>query len=183
MILLSEVRAELNLTTAASGDDVLIAKAMDVALMYVAAQTTLSVAASGGSFEEWFDGNIWEFTLQLRANDISITSVTGYDQDGVTQVVASTTYAQLGQRTWRFIEKDAELIRYKVVYNSNYGMRALNQIIAEVAIWEYLKMPNKTGSLNKTSSVIDQVNVSYKTDTDFYNEVNRRLNAVSLIGC
>jgi hypothetical protein len=183
MVLLSEVRAELNLTPAASGDDALIAKAMDVGLMYVAAQTTLSVATSGGSFEEWFNGNIWEFTLLLRANDINITSITGYDQDGVSEVVPSTTYAQLGQRTWRFIERDAELIRYKVIYTSNYGMRAINQIIAEIAIWEYLKMPNKTGSLNKTSSVIDQTNVSYKTDSDFYNEVNRRLNTVCMIGC
>lgn len=181
MVLLSEVKAELNLTTAMSGDDVLITAAMDIALQYVAAETTLSQAASGASFEEWFDGGIDEFTLLLKANDITIDSVTAYDGDGVATSV--TAYMKLGARTWVLTGYEPEAVRYRVIYSSNYGMRAINQIIAEVAIWEYLKMPNKTGSINKTSSVIADKNISYKTDEDFYNEVRRRLDKLVLQPC
>lgn len=182
MVLLSQVRALLNLAPAASGDDALISEAMQVALAYVAAETNLSVASSGDNFEEWFNGDLWEFTLKVRANDIAVSSVTAYDGDGVASTIATTDYAKLGPRTWRFLYKSNEMVRVKVIYSSNYGMRAINSIIADVAIWEFSKMPNKTGKFDKTASVVGQNNISYKTDADFYAEINRRIDKIVLNG-
>ncbi len=175
MVLLSEVKALLNYSPAASGDDALIQENINIGLAYIAAVTTLSVASSGSDFEEYFDYNSDEFSLSVKSNDIDIVSITAYAEDGSSSSVDVSTLKRHGPRTWEFYTPIFNVESFKVVYNAASTMKALNRLIAEIAVWEFLKMPNKSGALTKTSAVANELNISYRTEKEFYDNIDRQI--------
>lgn len=182
MIYLSDVKKVLNYGPTASSDDALIEDMINVGIAYIAAQSNLSMATSGGDFQEWFDypGDDLVY-LSLRASDIVINSITGYDIDGNASTIPAANYFKQGSRTWQIVPDEHDIVKLKVIYSSVYGQRAMDNLVKQIAVWEYLKGPNKTGSFNHISQGVNEININFKTEKDFYSDIENRLIRIAVL--
>lgn len=178
MISVADIQAGMTTGPASTGDNAIIQNKINQAIAYITAGTGISASASGDSFLEtpWLnrDGDFW---ISLRVDDATIGSIIGCDSDGTETTLTTADYLQYGPRQWRVT---GTYTRVKVTYTSNFGSRMVNEIIKDIAMYEYLKEPKKTGALNKTSEGAGQVTISYIQPVDFYQEIDRRIDRLFL---
>jgi hypothetical protein len=143
-------------------------------------------ACSGNEYMEWHplteDGY---FYIMGRCNDASVVGLTGYDSAFVGTVIPSGDYAQMGPSLWQFNPSSAWYAykRYRILYQSDHLTSAIDKLTADIALYEFLKLPGQQGFLTESSKTAGgAVNQSFKTDAEFYDYVDRQLRLLFVPG-
>lgn len=182
MISASEIKALTTISSAATGDDSIITDLIFEAISYVANQSSLSEATSGESFEEMAQIIDSEFCIWIRANDVELTEVTGYDADKTAYEIPLEYVIQINKGIYEINYQSTIIKRVKVKYNTVFGLKQIQKIIKDIVLFEYLRIPKKTGAMNKTGESAGQVVVNYRKSEEFYSEINSRLGNLMLGG-
>lgn len=183
MITVADIREQYTAgTPASSGDDIIIQKKINFAYGYIGSHSTVSMSASGENFEEQIKVIQNEFWLSLRMGDISIISLTGYDSDDVEYSLTDQDYVKKSARIFSLKDNPNSIDRVKVCYYSQFGLDAVNEIIKEIALYEFLRSPSKTGALNKTAAQSGEVSISFVKPVDFYQEIDREMDLLFFRG-
>lgn len=69
---------------------------------------------------------------------------------------------------------------YKVQYDSASLSRVVDNLIRDITLYELMKLPNREGFLMKTDSRIGESVISWKSDDEFYADIDSRLKRVWL---
>lgn len=185
MISIADIKSVLTTASnyATSADDLeLIQDKIDLGYSYIGSQSTLSLAASGDSFEEYCEVYKNEFWLSLKQNDIQLISITGYDSDDTEYTLSVSDIVKKSNRLYREEYANADIVRVKVQYNSTYGLRAVKEIIKDIAVFEIKRTATKTGALTKTGEGAGDITINFVKPKDFYDEIDRRIDGLILRG-
>ena len=178
MVSVADIKAGLTIAAGSTGDDILIDEKIQQAIAYISAGTSLSQSASGENLFEVAQVSNRLFYLSVRSNDNQILQIIAYNTSNVATTLAASDYTAITSREYELISED--YYKVKVTYISNYIMRAINQLVKEVATYEYMREMKKTGMLNKANEGAGVVTISYVQPVDFYAEIDRKLDLLFL---
>jgi hypothetical protein len=184
MVTIADVKAIAGESLTASANDSIIQNSINFAELYVGTHSPLSMRASGGDFRQFVSIDLFyrDFWLDCRTDDIDIQSVIGYDYEGTAATVDVTDCYALGGNHFK-LKSTVQYQKIKVVYKSNYLSFGIDEIVKEVALWKYIRLPIKTGSYNKkVTSAGGQVSQSFVTEKEFYDNINEMLDRLFIRG-
>jgi hypothetical protein len=164
----------------ATGDNTIIQDKLDRAYAYISQRVKYSPDGTGNAiFCEWcYNGE--QIMVTCRAKDIVLDGITGYDTSDTAHTLTSADYLQTGSSVWKIISTSTQYTRFKVQYKSQAAINLLDDIVTEIAAFEYDGMPIRAGALNYTNKAAGEVSLSFKSRPDFYTDIDQQLDALFL---